>query len=149
MYRLLALFLFSPFFILLISCGTPLPSKYSVGDLYQYERPHPEMAIIYIYHRKSHVHAPCYVWENDVKIGVIKQDTYFMRIVPPGTYRYLATNDSHIKSPVTVIVEQGKETFLEVRQESDFLAAHPYIDLVPPESARALLPGLKHIIYTP
>jgi hypothetical protein len=145
-FKISILLLFS---FLITSCGTPMPGEYRYANTYRYERPDKGMAIIYIYHRKSHVEAPCYVWENDKKVGVIKSGTYFMRSVRPGSYTYMATNDSYIKSPVTVDVEEGKETFLEVRQEVDFLMAHPYVDVVSRETARALLPGLKSIIYTP
>jgi hypothetical protein len=133
--------------LIMVGCGTPMPNAYSVGSQYVPQEIPQESALVYIFSRNAHIAAPCYVSENGVKVGVIKAGTYFTRSVKPGKYEYVATNDSHIKSPVTIITEAGKEYFIEVRQESDFLAAHAYADVVQKESANTILPFLYLIKY--
>ena len=130
-------------------CGTPMPNTYNVGIAYSPEPVPSDKATIYIFHRASAVAAPCFVHENTAKIGVIKSGTYFVRHVLPGSYEYMATNDSHIKSPIQIRAEAGKEYFLEVTQQSDFLMAHPYLNVVGKEQAESILPTLKRISYTP
>ena len=104
---------------------------------------------MYIFYRQAHVQAPCFVQENGTKVGVIKAGTYFVRHVSPGEYEYLATNDSSFKSPIRIKTESGKEYYIEVIQETDFLSAHAYMNVAGKEQAEAILPTLNKITYTP
>ena len=143
------IYVLSLFVALLAGCGTPMPNVYSLGNIYSSESIQPDKATIYIFHRTSQVQAPCFITENAVKIGVIKSGTYFTRHVFPGEYEYMSTNDSHVKSPIRIKVECGKEYFIEATQQSDFFMAHPYLNVVGKEQAESILPTLKRITYTP
>ncbi|MCL2122906.1 MAG: DUF2846 domain-containing protein [Desulfovibrionaceae bacterium] len=134
----------------MFGCGTPMPGTYNVSGVYANETTQQGKATIYIFYRQNPlIPAPCFVSENGTKIGVIKSGTYFTRHVLPGEYEYIATNDSHLKSPIRIKTEAEKEYFIEATQVPDFLMAHPYLNVVGKEQAEAILPTLKRIAYTP
>ena len=135
--------------LLLFGCGTPMPHRYNVGGKFQEEAVPQDTALVYVYYRQSPVMAPCYIWQDGQKVGVSRSGTYFTLKVVPGSHTYLATNDSSFEAPMTVTVKAGEVAYLEVRQESDFLMAHAFIDRVEPGAALSLLPHTEKIAYTP
>lgn len=127
-------------------CGTPMPNSYSIHNTPPNSFPE-DVSKIYVFYPENAVAAPCYFKEDGKRVGVIKSGTYFIYIPQKGKHVYSLENDSHIEPKIVIKTELGQTYYLQAGQETDFLIAHPQLEIVSKEVADSKLPFLKYILW--
>ena len=103
-------------------------------------------AIVYFYGVKKFANGS-YIYENEERIGIVWPGDFSYIVASPGKHTYTVTQGA-VES-MTISVEAGKEYYVKFYLVPGVASHVPHLELVPEETANALIPHLDFVRYKP
>ena len=106
----------------------------------------PGKGLVYFYREKSFVGSMVsyYVYEGEIKLGALKNGTFFFVDADPGEHKYRAKTEAG--EDVTIKVEAGKTYYARGSVKMGVFAGRPELLEVSASEAGAKMPTLNYVV---
>ena len=105
-----------------------------------------DIGLIYFYRDKAFFGGAIsyYIYDGEVKIGALKNGTFFFHETVPGEHTYCGKTES--KSCITLSVEAGKTYYVKGDVNIGFFVGRPELNIMPQEVGQHSIKSLRYAI---